>query len=205
MDNKNNIIRYFDNQMSENEKLLFEQELISSSNLKKDFDDYKIFLAQFDETKNIELNNDNLNNIVPNFRERIDKSKKSKIFSTKFIFAGSALAIVILAFVLFVLPSNNKSNSVQQIAAEMNSEEINNTLSDYLSNVNYSQLNLSSSADYDSVFTNILGSELNPGSNINLDLISYNTSGLSQLEDYISENEAENIYNEILNKNFFKE
>ncbi len=87
----------------------------------------------------------------------------------------------------------------------MTTEDANAAASTYLNNMSLSDLNITSSETNDSVFTNILGNELSISSKSNLDLISSNNTSLSQLEQYISNEEADNIYKEILNKQFFKE
>ncbi len=45
--NKNKIIRYFDNQMPEAEKELFEIEINNSPGLQKEIEEYKLFLSSF--------------------------------------------------------------------------------------------------------------------------------------------------------------
>ena len=203
MNNKDKIIRYFDNQMSAQEKELFEKELNNSPDLQREIEDYKLFLSSF---KKIELKEDYVNNVVPKFRERLDKQSKPKILSIRFAIAGSTLAAIIIAVLLFSnSPKNTNTESIQQLASQMTTEDVNAAANTYLNNINLSDLNINSSEAYDSVFTNILDKELNIGNNSNLNLISSNNTSLSQLEQYISDEDANNIYKEILNKQFFKE
>lgn len=206
MKNRDKIIRYLDNQMPVEEKELFEKEINNSSNLQKEIEELKNFMSSFKATRELELKEDYINNVVPKFRERLDKKSKSKSFSAKFALAGSTAAAVIIA-ALLIFNSNNTSNieSIQQLASQMTTEDANAAASKYLNNVSISDLSINSSNTYDSVFTNILGNELNISSNSNIDLISSNFNSISQLEQYISDKEADNIYKEILNKQFFKE
>ena len=203
MNNRDKIIRYFDNQMPANEKELFEKEINNSTNLQKEIEEYKIFLSSF---KEMDLKEDYINNVVPKVRERLDKQRKTKSLSVRFALAGSTIAAVIIAVLLFSnSPNNANMESIQQLASQMTTEDVNAAANIYLNNANLSELNINSSEAYDSIFTKILGSELNVSNNSNLDLISSNNNSLSQLEQYISDEEAENIYKEILNKKFFKE
>ncbi len=203
MENKNKIIRYFDNQMPDDEKLLFEQEIRNSPELQKEMDDYKSLIFAVKETKDIELKDDYLVNIVPNFREKLGRKSKSKSFSVKFALAGSTAAAVIIA-VLLLFNTPNKSNieNIQQLASQMTPDEVASAASNYINNVSLSDININSSGVYDSIFTKILGNELSISSNLNLDQISSNNSNLLQFEQYINDKEADNIYNEILNKKF---
>ena len=203
MNNKDKIIRYFDNQMSAQEKELFEKELNNSPDLQREIEDYKLFLSSF---KKIELKEDYVNNVVPKFRERLDKQSKPKSLSNRFAIAGSTLAAIIIAVLLFSnSPKNTNTESIQQLASQMTTEDVNAAANTYLNNISLSDLNINSSEAYDSVFTNILDKEFNIGNNSNLNLISSNNTSLSQLEQYISDEDANNIYKEILNKQFFKE
>ena len=122
------------------------------------------------------------------------------------IITAVLLAAIIIAVLLFNnSPKNTNTESIQQLASQMTTEDVNAAANTYLNNINLSDLNINSSEAYDSVFTNILDKELNIGNNSNLNLISSNNTSLSQLEQYISDEDANNIYKEILNKQFFKE
>jgi hypothetical protein len=199
----NKIIRYFDNQMPDAEKELFEIEINNSPGLQKEIEEYKLFISTF---KEIELKEGYFNNIVPKFREKLDKESKPKSLSVRFALAGSSIAAVIIAVLLFSnSPNNTNIENIEQLASQMTTEDINAAANTYLNNINLSDLNINSSEVYDSIFTKILDNELNVSSNSNLNLISSNNTSLSQLEQYISNEEADNIYNEILNKQFFKE
>ncbi len=201
MNNKDKIIRYFDNQMPAEEKELFEKELNNSPDLQKEIEDYKLFLSSFKET---ELKEDYINNVIPKFRERMRRKSKLQRFSGRFALAGSiAVAVIFAAFLLFNSRNTSNIESIQQLVSQITTEDANAAASTYLNNVSLSDLNINSSDAYDSVFTKILGNELSVSTNSNLDLISSNNNSLSQLEQYINDNEADNIYKEILNKKFF--
>jgi len=201
MNNKDKIIRYFDNQMSAKEKELFEKELNNSLDLQREIEDYKLFLSSFKET---ELKEDYINNVIPKFRERMRRKSKLQGFSGRFALAGSiAVAVIFAAFLLFNSRNTSNIESIQQLVSQITTEDANAAASTYLNNVSLSDLNINSSDAYDSVFTKILGNELSVSTNSNLDLISSINNSLSQLEQYINDNEADNIYKEILNKKFF--
>ena len=207
MKNDKAIIRYLDNQMSDIEKERFEKEINNSPNLQKEIEDYKILLSKIEAAKIIDVKEEYLNNIVPNFRARLEKKNKARKFSVKLAYAGSTLTALVIAAILFFgkPPDSNKIENVQQLESEMTSAEIAAVANNYLNDVNLTEMNLNSSDIYDSVFTKMLGNELTINSNTNLDLIASNDAGLTQLEKYINNENAEAIYNEIMNKQFFKE
>ncbi len=207
MKNDKAIIRYLDNQMSDIEKERFEKEINNSPNLQKEIEDYKILLSKIEAAKIIDVKEEYLNNIVPNFRARLEKKNKARKFSVKLAYAGSTLTALVIAAILFFgkPPDSNKIENVQQLESEMTSAEIAAVANNYLNDVNLTEMNLNSSDIYDSVFTKMLGNELTINSNTNLDLIASNDAGLTQLEKYINDENAEAIYNEIMNKQFFKE
>ena len=207
MKNDKAIIRYLDNQMSDIEKERFEKEINNSPDLQKEIEDYKILLSKIEAAKIIDVKEEYLNNIVPNFRARLEKKNKARKFSVKLAYAGSTLTALVIAAILFFgkPPDSNKIENVQQLESEMTSAEIAAVANNYLNDVNLTEMNLNSSDIYDSVFTKMLGNELTINSNANLDLIASNDAGLTQLEKYINDENAEAIYNEIMNKQFFKE
>ncbi len=205
--NRNKIIRYFDNQMSDDEKKSFESEIQRSTNLQKEIENYKLVFSRIVETKEVLVKDDYFNNIVPTFRSKLDNKRTAKSFYIKLAYAGSTLTAVIIAVLVLFIKSPDKANieDVQQLASQLTSDEVSAAANNYLNDISLSDIDLNSSDTYDSVFTKILGNELNVNSNSNFDFFSSNNTSLAQLEKYINNEEADDIYNEILNKQFFKE
>jgi hypothetical protein len=137
----------------------------------------------------------------------ITLSQLSDLIYIKLAYAGSTLTAVIIAVLVLFIKSPDKANieDVQQLASQLTSDEVSAAANNYLNDISLSDIDLNSSDTYDSVFTKILGNELNVNSNSNFDLFSSNNTSLAQLEKYINNEEADDIYNEILNKQFFKE
>ncbi len=75
MKNRDKIIRYFDNQMPAEERELFEKEINNSPGLQKEIEEHKLLMSSFKETEGLELKEGYINNIVPKFRERLERRK----------------------------------------------------------------------------------------------------------------------------------
>ncbi|PJA97984.1 MAG: hypothetical protein CO128_09720 [Ignavibacteriales bacterium CG_4_9_14_3_um_filter_30_11] len=190
------IFKYLDNVLDKNEKLKFEDDLIKLPELKKEFEKYKLLNSKFNNEKEIEFDKTYFNGIVSEFRNRLETKKKSKkIFA--FSFANSLAAIII--FYLILSPSN--SLNLNEIVKNWNENDFNNA-------IEYAEPKLSefSIADYstlDSLVTNMLSDELNLLSSKEALNVIDNSLDYKNITIQISNVEAEEIYNKILNKKYF--
>jgi len=188
--------KYLDNVLDKNEKLKFEDDLIKLPELKKEFEKYKLLNSKFNNEKEIEFDKTYFNGIVSEFRNRLETKKKSKkIFA--FSFANSLAAIII--FYLILSPSN--SLNLNEIVKNWNENDFNNA-------IEYAEPKLSefSIADYstlDSLVTNMLSDELNLLSSKEALNVIDNSLDYKNITIQISNVEAEEIYNKILNKKYF--
>ena len=128
------IIKYFDGQLSLNEIKEFEGELETSTELKNAFENYRK-VNEFFSTKDERLaDQDYFNEIIPRFRQKLDKeSYVSPIRKIGFTFA--AILLIISSYLLFENYFVNQSvtnYSVESITDNLSEEEI-NELADYIS------------------------------------------------------------------------
>ncbi|MCH8326727.1 MAG: hypothetical protein IIB83_09265, partial [Bacteroidetes bacterium] len=70
MDEK--ILEYLDGQLNEDEKILFEKEIISSTELKKIYEEYISVQSKLNEFKDIQVDETYFNGIVPEFSKGLE-------------------------------------------------------------------------------------------------------------------------------------
>ena len=123
------IIRYFDGEMSSEEKEKFISELKTNPELNKQFDELSKVYAFISEMKHQKVEEDYLKSVMPKFRERLSSNRNK--FILKPAFAVSILIVLIAISTLLFLPKE-QSITVSNLS-ELTDEELLQQLStDYL-------------------------------------------------------------------------
>jgi len=194
------IILYLDNQMNDEERKSFEDELSKTSELSNQFQHYKNVLQSLKVNEQRFTNEDYFINLVPKFRETILVNKKS--FKIKTAFALTAVASAAIVLLFFNPFQTSENNSVDKIISTLNETEAVEILDYYsngLSTIDNEQLNGYS----DSLFSDLIYSELNlEEADINR-VVSAEEISIENIYSEIKPEEADIIYNEILNKKYF--
>lgn len=200
MKNDERIIKYIENELTPEERIALETELRNSNQLSDEIEKYLIVKNKTANLKELKLNPDYLNSIVPEFRNKLDLPKTTSIKRNLGYAFGVMLAFIIAAVILQkIFIENTEINEVQQFTESLNEnqkiellENLNGNLEDYFQiSENITEM----------VLTNLLQTDLR----INYEVAEAYDINYSELVDGLSASEAENIYNEILNKNFFEE
>ena len=194
------LIKYFSGEMNSSEKEEFEKTIEASPSLKEEVDEYNSFFSAISSTQNPEVDESYFINLVPNFRERLERSKGKK-YHPAFSFATAVLTVVV--FFLLIITHTNQVVRNDNTTPNYSSTDI----SDYL-NTNSDQPLLSNlpsdvQANYDSLLDGLIYQELNNnGKNLvgaeYLDKLDYN----SFLES-VNPNDASTIYEQLKNKKIF--
>ena len=175
----------------------FEEELKSSPKLRNDLESYKKLFNLVEETKNIPLSNQYTQTIIPEFRSRQERKRKHS-FISKYGFA--------LAFLFVFVVSYSIINNLMQ--ENQNPKDLYTNLTNDEADFLAEKLNLDFSKDLDS------NAEVNIDSVYNEDLDQNINSSLSDrtfqsyskdlsikdLDQYLTENDVDIIYSELLNK-----
>ncbi len=199
------IILYADNQLNAEEKKQFEKEIQNSPQLKKELDVYLQLLNEINELKNVPLQEDYFIQIVPKFRAVL--AKKEVSFKKPILATAFSVIAFFLGFIFFYNISQNynttninlqfSQNQIQQL----DDEELSQYIDDYSGN--YSNINIPKDhlAYYDSLFDNIIYSEIDSTSINNY--MANSDINYNRLYESLNSTETEKIYNEIINKKFF--
>jgi hypothetical protein len=104
--NKEKILKYISGQLTQEELIIFEEELKKSDQLKTDYDNIKLQLNDLSIKKEFETNEIYFTNLLPRVYQRIDKKKKFWKFGGIYYLVPTASAVV----VLFLFLLNTKTN-----------------------------------------------------------------------------------------------
>ena len=195
------IILYLDNQMKEEEKRAFEAELDKSPELSNQLKHYNNVMQSLKIDEQNYSDQDYFVNLVPNIRKILSGEKKPSKFKTAYVLTAfaSVLVVVLLIFNLFRASENNSVDKLLSTLSENEVTEIFDYYSDDLSTMNTEQLNGTS----DSLLTELISSELNLQEADLNSLVFTNGISIESLYSEIKSEEADFIYNEIINKKYF--
>ncbi len=197
------IIRYLDRQLSEEEKLDFENLLLTNSILRAEFEKYKKVNELFSPEPNPELNSDYFSRIVPEFRQRLEK-KRSPVLYRNYGMVFTTLFLIVTSFFIadkLLINRDINNSSIQAIVEGFTEKELNN-FTDYYSSENYSLI-----LDNDEIML-LADTDVNMESILTNSTSEEKISIISEFElgfDYssIDEDRLEFAYNEIISKRIF--
>lgn len=197
------IIKYLDGQLNSAERADFENSLKNSEELKNLYNEYKAVINTVESAKKITLNETYAESILPEFRRRLE-AKKSTRFSFRYTY-GLAVVIFIVITALFISRSLspdkiNDSKFAHNDLGEAELETILNQISTedlllvYTSEENYK---------LDSIYEAYFANEIVKDDNADENLFALNDIDFTEIEQILSDEELDFVYNELINKEFF--
>lgn len=202
MNSQNDImIRYIDGEMTEKERILFEEQIRISPELQKQVASFRSINEAFNVYSQPVADEDYFRNMVPGFRSRLPG--KLKRFPMQGVAFGT-VSLVIASMFLFLLL--NKSDNMGKIAENLNEHQLTELINTYSSDKTVGEVvatEVSSDAATESVVDTLYIKELN----VAPEAVSYyfadRRSDLSSVISDINQEEADNIYNEMINKKYY--
>jgi len=201
MNKDERIIKYLEGELSEEEKSSFEKDLSLSEDLWNELADYKKVLAAFDEQQSFETEKTYFNNLVPAIRKKLDQSETTNPLR-KLGFAAAFILIFIAGYFIFqpLFSSSGNILTMEEFADNLTDAELNDLI-DYFVTENETELT-------DEEIYNFEEEDLE-----NIIYASTYESKLAIISDFginnflidIPETEKEEIYDELINKNFSSE
>jgi hypothetical protein len=191
---------YLKGKMNPTEKKLFEDELHKSDSLRKSFENYRTVTEIIDETKNIKLNSNYTQSIITDFRSKQTVKKYNQIFPM-LKYALSFVVVTVLSF-YFVNDFIKKDvNDIHTTLAELSTEEMNYVSSNLeVTNSIESSLDEISLDKIDSLYSQQLADNIDSSNKEgNADII-LNGCELTDVEDYLSDDDIEKIYTQLIDK-----
>jgi hypothetical protein len=135
------IIKYFDDQLSIDERKEFERELDINTELKDAFENYRKVNELYSTKEELMVSKDYFNDIVPRFRQMLDK--EAYVFPIRKIgFTFATILLILSSYLLYQNYFFNQSStnySIQSITDNLSEEEM-NELADYISDDYWNQI-----------------------------------------------------------------
>ncbi len=200
MKNDERIIKYIENELTSEERIAFEIDLNNSTQLKQDYESILNLKKEITELKKVKLKQNYLDSMVPEFRNKLSipeatTPKRNLVYAFAIMLAFILVAVILQK----IFTENTEVNEVKQFAESLDEnqriellENLNGNLEDFYP--------LSENND-ESVLTNLLQADLK----IDYEVAEAYDISYPELFEGLSSSEAEQIYNEILNKNFSEE
>ncbi|MFA5805929.1 MAG: hypothetical protein WC879_14935 [Melioribacteraceae bacterium] len=172
--NKEKILKYISGQLTNEEQIIFEEELKKTDQLKTDYDNIKLQLDDLSTRKEFETNEIYFANLLPRVYQRIDKKKKFWKFGGIYYLTPTASAVVVL--LLFLL--NTKTNYdtgykdlANEVVNNLSDQEVSDKYlteleidpTDYVLNQNKDELNVQIPSDLElnnDSYTRLIGNPL---------------------------------------------
>ena len=198
--NEEKFFLYLKGKMNSQERMIFEDELKKSEELKNDFEDYKNLVHSINETKNIEINKDYSESIVPNFRSKIERiNEKKSSTNLKYVFAS--LLIIIAGYIIVSQFSGENNQELKQVFTDLSDDELNLIANDFYASDDLTKnLDDISTQKIDSIYAENLKTSLTESIgdiNSNVILDKYNVTDVDQ---YLSDNDIDLIYSQLIEK-----
>ena len=198
--NEEKFFLYLKDRMSSQERIIFEDELKNSEVLHKDFEEYKNIAHLVIETKNIKINNDYSESIVPDFRRRLERMNEKKSFKKlKYVFAS--LLIIVTGYFVLSYYNGEKKQELYQAIKDLSNDEIDSIANDFYVSEDFTQnIDDVSSQKIYSIYAEDLNSSLveSVGElNANTVLIKYH---INDVDQYLSDTDIELIYLQLSEK-----
>jgi hypothetical protein len=194
------IVKYLENELTSEERIIFETDVRNSSQLRKEYENFLRVKIEIADLKEIKLNENYLGSIVPEFRNKLDLPKATSVRRNLGYAIGVMLVLIISVVILQkIFINNSELNEVQEFTESLNEnqriellENLNGNLEDYYQiSENTTEMEL----------INLLQTDLK----INNDVAEAYDINYTELVEGLSEIEADKIYQEILNTNFSEE
>ena len=196
MKTEERIIKYLDNDLTSEEKTAFERELKSSEELKREFEKYSVIKEKIKYQKNLRLNSDYLSSILPEFHKKVDSGKKETLRrGLSYAFGLILLFLIGISFQKIFFNNQKNSNDLEVFAQSLNE----NQKIELLENLNGGE------ELYKLIPENDLADLFEKDLQIDNEVAEAYDINYKEMIDGLSRDEAEKIYNELLNRNILKE
>ena len=191
------IIKYLDDDLTQEARAAFERELNSSEELKREFENYLIIKEKINNQKNLKLSSDYANSILSEFHKNPHKHKR-EVLRKSLSYAFGLIFIILVGISVQKIFFNNNVNNSGDLEKFAQSLDENQKL-DILESLNDSNdlSDIISGKEYVDLLENNLV--------VNEDVLETYDIGYKDLIVNLSDTEADKIYNELINRNILKE
>ncbi len=202
MNKREQVIRYLDGQMNEEEKLHFENLLTDDRELQNEINKVRTLLSVTRADAGPQTEETYFINMLPEFHSHHIKKKKFH-FSKLAYSLSTAAAVVLLLFIIFKPGSTVNYSSLAELSKSFSENEIDETLNQYSSDYSLRELAGSASARTDSIVSNIFADELELTPSAENEVAAKYLYP-DELLSSINETQANELYSQLINEDIIK-
>ena len=191
------IIKYLDDELSAEEKTLFEEELKSSEVLQREFQKYLKVKDETDRIEKLKLDPQYANNILTEFHEKFDK-RRSLSFKKNLGYAFGLMLIFVLSISVLKIFFNERTN-IADFTESLNTDQKIEILKNLNSETTINDMIPENISETDLV--SLIESDLQVDSEI---AETYHIE-YDEIVSGLSDDEIEGIYQKIINTNLLEE
>jgi len=199
---KENIIRYIDGEMNEEEKLQFEKMMTEDPRLENETGRVRTLLSEMKASAAPDINETYFINILPEFYSR--KSKKKRfIFSRLAYTLSTAAAVILLVFLIFKPGTSVDYSNLNDLSKSFTDSDLNEILNQYADQYSISELAGSATTKTDSIVSNLMADELDLSGSAE-GSVAEKYLDTDELLSSIDESEANELYSQLINEDIIK-
>lgn len=202
--NKRNeqILKYIDGSLSEEERLNFEEILANDLVLKKDTEKVKNLISGMKADGEPDTDESYFINMLPEFYTRNEKMKRF-VFSKIAYSLSTVAAVILILFLVFKPSSTIDYSNLNELSRSLTDNELNAALKEYADPYSINDLIGTASAKTDSIVSNLVADELDLTSSENK-AIADTYLNMDDLLGSINESEANELYAQLINEDIIK-
>ncbi len=197
------MIKYLGGDMSPDDKIQFEKNLLTDSELNKEFEKVKIFLTEMKKDAEPSLDESYFINILPVFYANQQKKKKF-IFSKLAYSLSTVAAVILILFILFKPGTTVNYSNLSELSTTFTEQELDETLNQYTNQYSINDLINSASSKTDSIVSTMVDNELNLSSGSVEKSFGDSYINTDDLINSLDEKEANQLYSQLINEDFIK-
>ncbi|MDP2364935.1 MAG: hypothetical protein Q8M94_14345 [Ignavibacteria bacterium] len=191
---------YLNGKMSSQERMMFENELKKSETLNDAFEEYKNLVHLVNETKNIKVNDNYTESIVPAFRSRLERMDKKKSYSNfKYVFAS--ILIIAVGYLVVSQYSGEKKQELNQVLTDLSNDEIDLIAYDFYVSEDFTKsLDDVSSQKIYSIYAENLKTGLGESTDDFSSDVLISRYNITDIDQYLSDTDIDLIYSQLIEK-----
>ncbi len=197
------IITYIGGDMTPDERAQFEKVISSDPGLKKEIEKIKNSLSEMKADSTPDADESYFINILPEFYERNSKKKKFNVKKLVYYLSPAAVTIIILIFLFYPGKTANLTDT-KDLSQGMTESDLNEILNPYDSEYSLNDLMNYATPKTDSIVNNLVRDELDISSKSVDKLLTDNYTNTSELLNSLDENQANELYSQLINKDIIK-
>ena len=196
------IVAHIDGNMTDDERTQFEKIISSDTGVQKEIEEIKKSLSAMKTDSTPEVEETYFINLLPEFYQRQPGKKKFKLRKLTYYLSPAAAAIILM-FIFYPGKTTNLDVS-KDLSQEITESYLNEVLNPYETTYSLNDLMSFATSTTDSIVNNLVSDELDISSKSVDKMLTDNYTNTNELLNSLDENQANELYSQLINKDIIK-